>query len=171
MRHSVLIPAVIAAVVLGAAGPAAAQGPPQTPTVTLVGTLVDSACYAALGSQAAGAGHAQCAISCAQRGGRLALVTPLGVVFMVTGALTQQNNATLIPLINQSVVLTGTVSTVSIQALLAVAAAGDGRRPTGTEGGVIRKSIIRLGDFREGDVKGGLELTIEAISAVPAIVK
>ena len=89
----------------------------------------------------------------------------------MTGALTQQNNATLIPLINQSVVLTGTVSTVSIQALLAVAAAGDGRRPTGTEGGVIRKSIIRLGDFREGDVKGGLELTIEAISAVPAIVK
>jgi len=167
MRHSVLIPAVLAAVVLGAAVPAAAQF--VTPTVTLVGTLVDSACYAA--SKATGAGHAQCAISCAQRGGRLALVTPLGLVFMVTGALTQQNNATLIPLINQSVVLTGTVSTVSIQALLAVAAAGDGRRPTGTEGGVIGKSIIRLGDFREGDVKGGLELTIEAISAVPAIVK
>ena len=162
MRQSMLIPAVMAAVVLCAGVPAAAQI--VTPPVTLVGTLVDSACYAA--SKATGAGHAQCAISCAQRGGRLALVTPLGLVFMVTGALTQDNNAKLIPLMNRSVVLTGTVSAVLIQAVLPVTPAGDGRRPTGTEGGVVATSVIRVGDFREGDVKWGVETTIEAVTAV-----
>jgi type 1 fimbria pilin len=170
MRHSVLIPAVMAAFVLGAAGPAAAQGPPPL-TATLVGTLVDSACYAALGSKAAGADHARCAISCAQRGGRVALVTLTGAVFMVTGALTQENNAKLIPLMNQSVVLTGTVIAVSIEAVSAVADAGDGRRPTGIDGGIIGKSVIRVGDFREGDVKGGVEMTIDAITAALAVTK
>jgi hypothetical protein len=173
MRHSALMRAVMAAAVLGAAVPAAAQVATQAlaPTATLVGTLVDSACYARNATVATGADHAKCAITCAQKGGRLALVTTAGAAYMVTGALTQDNNAKLIPLMNRSVVLTGTLSAVSIQAVLAVPAAGDGRRPTGTEGGVVAKSVIRVGDFREGDVKGGVQMTIDAISAVPAVVK
>jgi hypothetical protein len=178
MRRSVLIPAVMAAVVLGAAGS------PMAAADSLVGELVDSACYATRGMKAKGANHAQCALACAQKGHRLALVTVTGDVYMVTGALTEDNNAKLIPLMSRTVVVTGSVGEVRVQdgivqdssvsginvlesTLLESDAkgdgSGDGRRPTASKGGVVTKTV-RKGDFREGDVKEGVVKIIEAIS-------
>jgi hypothetical protein len=157
MRRSVLILAVMAAVVLGVPAMAAAD--------SLVGVLVDGACFAAQPLKSMGAAHAACAIACAQRGHRLALVTLTGV-YRVTGVLTQANNAQLTPLINGLVVLTGTVGVRVVQSAVPVVAdVGDGRRPTGSLSGVITKLELRYGDFREGDVPVGAEMVIEAISA------
>jgi hypothetical protein len=146
----------MAAVVLGAAVPAAAD--------TLTGVLVDHACYAMIGAKAAGSDHAKCAMTCAQKGHRLALVTPTGVVYMVIGVYTQNNNAKLIRLMNQQVVLIGTVGARVLDSAVAVVAAkSDGRRPTGSQDGVLAAKQVRKGDFREGDVAEVAETTIEAI--------
>jgi hypothetical protein len=51
----------------------------------------------------------KCAITCAQKGHRLAIVTAQGAVYVVTGDLAQDNNARLIPLIGKTIVITGTV--------------------------------------------------------------
>jgi hypothetical protein len=165
MRRSVLILAVMAAVVLGAPAIAAAD--------TLVGVLVDSSCFATGGLKSMLPAHAACAIACAQKGHRLALVTATGV-YRVTGALTQGNNAQLIPLVmNGLVVLTGTAGVRVVQsAVPVVAAPGDGRRPTGSLDGLINKTVVRTGDFREGDVPvpGTVEMVIDAISAVKYVI-
>jgi len=157
MRRSVLIPAVMAAVVLAAAVPAMADD--------LVGVLVDHACYTSRGMEGTGANHAECAIVCAQKGHRLALLTP-AAVYLVTGALTENNNVTLIPLMNRPVVLTGTVGEVNVLESSGSGSIvqGDGRRTVGSQDGVVTKSEARKGDFREGDVRKGVVKIIEAIS-------
>jgi hypothetical protein len=173
MRRLVLIPVMMAAVVSGTAVPmttAAAQTlSPPTNTIDLTGTLVDVACYTAFGVKATGEDHEQCAIACAQKGGRLALLTVTGAVFMVTGVFTQNNNAKLLQLINEPVVLTGTVGTRPAP-VAAPVVASDGRRPTGTEDGVVGKGRIRQGDFRQGDIPSASETTIEVVSIKLAIV-
>ena len=120
--------------------------------------------------------HLKCAIACAQKGGRLAVVTEKGEVYAVTGPLTQDNNAKLIQFINQKVTLTGTLGVFKAVADILPAppppgkVVPDKRRPTGTEDGVVTKTV-RTGDFREGDVPTGSELSIEVVSIdlVPAI--
>src|SRR5437867_4502738 len=97
MRRSMLIPAVMAFVLAGAVVPTMTQvqtlsatvdsttqtlvGTSQdlltaVTTVTLTGVVADASCYINRGKTAIGAGnHEKCAILCAQRGNRLALVT------------------------------------------------------------------------------------------------
>ena len=165
MRRTVLILAVMAAVVSGAAVPAAAD--------TLTGVLVDAACYAANGSRAAGSDHMKCAMACAQKGGRLAVVTPTGIVYMVIGAYTQNNNAKLIQLVNQSVVFTGTLGTrmlTSAVPTLSTSSVDDARRPTGEQDGVV--SGRASGRVTTGTVTSHVtENTVEATSVALATSK
>jgi hypothetical protein len=154
---------VMVAVVLGVPAMASAD--------ILVGVLVDSACNAKLGAaESIAADHTKCAIACAQKGHRLALITPTGIV-MVTGALTLNNNAQLIPLMNRPVVMTGTVGTLDLQSAVPVPSSptGDGRRPTGSQAGVVTNPVVRTGDFRQGDVPGSVVMAIQAISVQPLV--
>ena len=83
--------------------------------------------------------HLKCAIACAQKGGRLAVVTANGDDMRVDRrALTQDNNAKLIPFVNQSVVLTGTLGVIQVVAGALLPAPSppppgkvDKRRPSG----------------------------------------
>jgi hypothetical protein len=137
------------------------------PTTTdVTGLLIDGACYLSRGAKAT-ADHTACAIACAQKGGRLALLTPGGALYRVTGVVTENNNAGLISFINKVVVLTGTLGTrvQDISALTANTKPLDGRRLTTNQTEVIAKVTFRVADFREGDVPLGSELTIDAISA------
>jgi hypothetical protein len=172
MRHSVLIPAMMAAIVLGAAVPAAAQTLTVSTVSTLTGVLVENACYVAMGSRASAVEHAKCAITCAQKGARLALVTATGDVYMVIGAYTQSNNAKLIPMLNKAVVMTGTVGArVLDSAVPILVVKSDSRRPAGSQDGVVAVKQVRKGDFREGDVPEVAEMTIDAASVDLAPVK
>jgi hypothetical protein len=132
-------------------------------TADLAGTLVDSACYLRAGKAAISGDHAKCAITCAQRGGRLALVTATGDVYMVVGAYTQSNNAGLIQLVNRPIVLTGVVGIRSPDsgAVPTLTSKTDTRHATGPQDGVITVKTVRVGDFREGDLQDAPEVTIE----------
>jgi hypothetical protein len=132
-------------------------------TADLAGTLVDSACYLRAGKAAISGDHAKCAITCAQRGGRLALVTATGDVYMVVGAYTQSNNAGLIQLVNRPIVLTGVVGIRSPDsgAVPTLTSKTDTRHATGPQDGVITVKTVRVGDFREGDLPDAPEVTIE----------
>jgi hypothetical protein len=186
MRRSILKLLVMGAVVLGAAVPALTAGARfvgdqlvsatssttdqlVVTTTDLTGILIDGACYLSKGAKAT-SDHAACALACAQKGGRLALLTPLGGVYQVIGVLTQNNNAGLIAFVNKTVVLTGTLGTrVQDVNTLTVSTTTDSRRLNTSQTEVIEKVTFRVGDFREGDVPLGSELTIDAISAkVPA---
>ena len=173
MRRSMLKLMIVATVVLGAAVPAmpAAGGlgggqVSSGTTTDLTGVLIDGACYLTKGAKAT-SDHAACALVCAQKGGRLALLTPLGGLYMVVGVLTQNNNASLIPFLNKVVVLTGTLGTrvQDISTLTASSTPLDGRRLSTNLTDVVGKVTFRVGDFREGDVPLGSEQTIDAISA------
>jgi hypothetical protein len=192
MRRSLLIAATMAALVVGAAPSRtiAAAGAGQivdqttstispdgltapqldtTLTITLGGQLVEAACYRQGGAAATAPEHLKCATMCAQKGARLALVTPTGDMFVVTGILTQDNNAKLIPLIQRTVVLTGTVSKIEVSAALPTPILNaDGRRLDGTEGGVIEKRPTKPADFREGDVMNDFQMAIDAVTATLA---
>jgi hypothetical protein len=176
MRRAVLTLTVMATVVLGAAAPASmataefvGEQIVTATTTDVTGVLIDGACYLSRGAKAT-ADHTKCAIACAQKGGRLALLTPGGAVYVVIGILTQDNNANLIPFVNKVVVLTGTLGTrVQDVSTLTVSTTTDSRRLTTNQTEVVEKVTFRVGDFREGDVPLGSELTIDAISAkIPA---
>ena len=183
MRRSMLKLMVVGTVVLGAAVPALTAGARfvgdqlasatssttdqlvVTTTTDLTGILIDGACYLSKGAKAT-SDHAACALACAQKGGRLALLTPLGGVYQVIGVLTQNNNAGLIAFVNKTVVLTGTLGTrVQDVTTLTASTTTDSRRLTTNQTEVVEKVTFRVGDFREGDVPLGSEQTIDAISA------
>ena len=181
MRRSVLILAVMGVVVL-CAGRGSSQSLPPIPPIpglppppavgatgTFVGMLVDSACFAIKGRAVLLPDHAPCAIACALKGNRLAVITATGTLYMVTGILAQDNNAKLIPLINKIVLVTGTVGTIQPSPVLNPVPSGDNRRPNGTEDGVAVKRTVRKGDFREGDVPDGPEMIVDALSIDVAI--
>ena len=140
--------------------------PLPAPTPTLTGIVVDSSCYTARGKTAMGEGtHEKCAIVCAQKGHRLAVVTDKGDVFVIVGVLAQNNNARLLPFINKTVAVTGTITTIVIQDYLAdvvqpVLTKIDKRRPQGTEDGVTPPA--KKGDARQGDVLTAPEIAIDA---------
>jgi hypothetical protein len=135
------------------------------PTTDVTGMLIDGACYLSRGAKAT-ADHTACAIACAQKGHRLALLSPGGGIYMVIGALAQDNNAKLISLINKAVVLTGTVGTRVMDVMDSVDTAKTtvDRRLATNQTEVVEK-VVRRGDVREGDLISGSELTIDAISA------
>jgi len=158
MRRSMLIKVVMAAIVLGAAMPRMAAADDIT------GVLVDSACYTAYAAKAMTADHLKCAITCAQRGQRLAVVTTKGDVYMVIGIYTQSNNAKLISLLNLPAVFTGTLGVRAPDSgAVTLASTTDNRRPNGTQDGVVTKTV-RKGDFQEGDLPNASELTIDLSS-------
>ena len=90
--------------------------------VTVTGELVDHACYTK--RDGAGSGHAACAKDCAMKGMPVALVTESGDVYMLGGAVTDDNNASIAPHMAHIVEVTGevaeaggvkTISTASIK--------------------------------------------------------
>jgi hypothetical protein len=169
MRRLFSIPVVVMAIVFGsAAGNLTAL--PQIQLAGFTGVLVDSACYAAVGKAATGSDHANCAIACAQKGNRLALVTAKGAVYMLIGTFAQANNAKLIAMLNQTVTLTGTVSTRVPDSPLPAPVLNDGRRPTDTQGAVVT-TPVRKGDFREGDIPNASETTIDVTAIQLAAVQ
>ena len=142
MRRVGLILAVMVIGTLGAAAPAMAQN-------QLVGVLVDLACSNNLGITAAtDPAHTKCAIRCAERGQRLALLNKNGRLYAITGPLAENNNAALRPLIGvPDVRLDGVISQGYIEDQTTTLTS-DGRR--GTVSGVVQK-YPRKGNFREGD--------------------
>jgi hypothetical protein len=58
----------------------------------------------------AGAGHRDCAMTCAKKGTPVALVTSDGVFYWVTGDLAKDSNAQLVPHMSHIVELTGEVT-------------------------------------------------------------
>jgi hypothetical protein len=87
-----------------------ALGAPLTAADTVVkGELVDSHCYMK-DKKHAGAGHRDCGMTCAKKGTPVALVTGDGTIYWVTGDLTKDNNAQLVPHISHTVELTGEVT-------------------------------------------------------------
>ncbi len=198
MQRSMVICGMLAALVLSAGTPTTAAGanvdqlpdatatqlvdassltkPTGVGTDVVVGQLVDSECNMVMAKITAVVApeHLKCAITCAQKGGRLAVVTSKGDVYRVIGVLTQNNNAKLIQFVNQNVTITGTIGTItaSLQpatgtvdaVVLQPSTRVDTRRPSGSEAGVVVKTTFRKGDFREGDVPASTELSIDAAS-------
>ena len=183
MQRSMLMRGMLAVFVLSVTAPITAgqvaggtNGTKPTGTVpdVVVGQLVDSECNMVMATTAMvlAPEHLKCAIACAQKGGRLAVVTAKGEVYRVIGTLTQDNNAKLIQFVNQNVTVTGTIGTITAALQPATGVVDpviqppppgpvkpDTRRPTGSEGGVVTKSTYRKGDFREGDVRASTELS------------
>jgi hypothetical protein len=78
-------------------------------TETVKGELVDQACYIK-DKKNVGASHKECADSCAKKGQPVAIVTPEGKVYQVTGALAADHNAKLAPHMAHTVEITGDVT-------------------------------------------------------------
>ena len=104
MRRLVLI--VMALALVGSAA-----GIALAAEMTVTGELVDHACYTKRGAEdGSGSGHAQCAKDCAMKGMPVALVTAGGDVYMLSGGVTADNNAALVPHMSHTVEVTGDVS-------------------------------------------------------------
>lgn len=95
---------VLLALMLGAIG----AGPAGAGTATLTGEVVDVQCHAQSAGNT-GAAHADCALSCARRGGILGIATPEGV-YVITGEFTASGNRKLIEFVARTVEATGEVT-------------------------------------------------------------
>lgn len=93
----------VAAVILALGAPAFAK------TETVKGELVDQACYTK-DAKNVGAAHKDCAVSCAQKGQTVALVTADGKVYSIAGALAADKNAKMIAHMTHTVEITGDVT-------------------------------------------------------------
>lgn len=78
---------------------------------TIKGELVDRACFISKKEAGKGADHKDCAATCAKKGQAVALATPDGKLYTVTGDLTAEMNAKLVPHMSHTVELTGEVTT------------------------------------------------------------
>ena len=82
-------------------------------TETIKGQIVDQACYMKDKANNKGVDHKMpadtkdCAISCAKKGNKLALLTSDGKVYEIDGGLAENNNAKLIPHVSHMVEITG----------------------------------------------------------------
>lgn len=77
--------------------------------VDVTGELVDLACYTKDKVKNVGAEHQECAVTCAKKGMRAAVVTESGEVYEVSGALADNNNARLIRFMGQKVAVQGSM--------------------------------------------------------------
>jgi hypothetical protein len=80
---------------------------------TIRGILVDSSCYGkdkTLTTNAHKGMSETCAQDCAKKGSPVALVTPEGKVYMVTGDVAANTNAKLVPHMSHVMELTGDVT-------------------------------------------------------------
>lgn len=111
----------LAAIVLGS-GVFALAAP-----TSVTGVLVDRACYTKDKTNTTMAHKgmsATCAADCAKKGQQVALVTPTGDVYNVTGEVAADMNAKLVPHMSHTMTLTGEVTDVKGVKSIAVAAAG-----------------------------------------------
>ena|SRR5690348_4394831 len=88
----------------------AAAEPARAETRTVTGELVTIMCYTGHGDDGRGAKHASCALKCAKEGYPLAVLTEAGELYKITGTLTDDNNASLRPLLTKTVDATGDVA-------------------------------------------------------------
>ncbi len=101
----------LALIVMALALVGSAAGIALAAEMTVTGELVDHACYTKRGAEdGSGSGHAQCAKDCAMKGMPVALVTSGGDVYMLSGGVTADNNAALVPHMSHTVEVTGDVS-------------------------------------------------------------
>lgn len=123
--------------------------------MTVTGRLVDYRCLLLFGADATpGSKYSECVFNGVPKGDRVALVTPTGVVYFLTGTFTQAGNGQIKRYIDATVAVTGTVSQLDAAAVLAAAEpiATDTRRNPVRTGEVKEITTIR-GDYREGDPK------------------
>ncbi len=82
-------------------------------TETITGQIVDQTCYTKDTVNNKGVDHKMpadtkdCAIACAKKGQRMALLTADGKVYAIYGGLAASNNAKLVPHIGHTVEVTG----------------------------------------------------------------
>ena len=82
-------------------------------TETVQGQIVDQTCYTKDKANNKGVDHKMpadtkdCAIACAKKGQRMALLTADGKVYAIYGGLAASNNAKLVPHIGHTVEVTG----------------------------------------------------------------
>jgi hypothetical protein len=105
---------LLAAMALLLAAPAASAA-----TATLTGEVIDLQCEMKDAANR-GAGHADCALSCAKRGALLGLLTDEGV-YTITGAYTRENNKRLIEFVARTVRASGEVTEHDGQKLIDLA--------------------------------------------------
>src|SRR5437868_5534252 len=95
--------------------PAASKGPAAGPDkgqyMTIVGEVMDTACFLEAGAKSIGPGHYQCAIDCAKSGQTLAIYSrDQDLIYFVAGELPGKNpNDPLMPYIHKKVDVSGTV--------------------------------------------------------------
>src|SRR5512138_2409807 len=101
MKRLSVIGAVAALACLMAA-PLAAE------TKTVKGEVIDVKCYTKDNTQK-GADHADCALSCAKKGGPMGVLAEDGTVYVITGNYAAENNKKLLPYVAKNVAVTGEV--------------------------------------------------------------
>ena len=95
-------PFLLSLILLGAAAP--------TFAADVTGELVDQTCYMKDKHKNIGVGHQDCATLCALKGQTLAVVTDSGEVIAITGDLTANKNAQMVPHMSHRVVVSGEIS-------------------------------------------------------------
>jgi hypothetical protein len=78
-------------------------------TTTITGELIDKQCYLK-DAKKVGDAHKECGTSCARKGAPMAILTSDGEVYTITGELTAEKNAKLVPHVGHTVELTGEVT-------------------------------------------------------------
>jgi hypothetical protein len=76
----------------------------------VTGELVDQTCYVKDKHKNAGVGHQDCATLCALKGQTLAVVTDNGEVLAITGELTANKHAQLVPHMSHRVTVKGEIT-------------------------------------------------------------
>jgi hypothetical protein len=76
---------------------------------TVKGEIVDQTCYTK-DKKNVGASHKECADTCAKKGAPLAILTPEGKVYQITGGLAADNTAKLVAHVTHTVEITGDVT-------------------------------------------------------------
>ncbi len=91
--------------------PAAQNGGATGKVMTIVGEVMDPACYLEAGVKSIGPGHFQCAVDCAKSGQTLAIYDrEHDRIYFIAGELPGKNpNAPLLPYIHKKIDVTGTV--------------------------------------------------------------
>jgi hypothetical protein len=82
--------------------------PAMAETKTIRGEVVDSVCFMK-DSANRGEAHAKCTMSCAKKGGQMAIAAQDGI-YVISGAYAENNNAKLIEYVTKHVEATGEVT-------------------------------------------------------------
>ena len=108
------MPRKILPVLWAAAFAIALEAPTSAKVQTIRGRLVDEVCYLADTKANVGDNHPgmakDCATTCAQKGSQVALLTDDGKLYEITGGLTANNNAKLVPHMSHVVEIRGDVT-------------------------------------------------------------